>query len=96
MGAMFATSSDGVHIAYEIHGTGPVLLLLHGFSNDRRLWTHHGWIAHLQSAFTVITMDMRGCGASDAPLAPDAYQVEQHLADVNAVADACHVNQFRL
>ena len=96
MGARFATSSDGIRIAYEVHGTGPVLLLLHGFSNDRSLWAKHGWIAYLQSAFTVITMDMRGCGDSDAPLASDAYQVEQHLADVNAVADACHVNQFRL
>src|SRR5437016_424051 len=93
---MFATSSDGVRIAYEVHGTGPALLLLHGFSNDRRLRTKHGWIARLQPAFTVITMDMRGCGDSDAPLAPDAYQVDQHLADVYAVADACHVDRFRL
>ena len=96
MGAMFATSSDGVRIAYEVHGTGPALLLLHGFSNDRRLWTKHGWIVHLQPAFTVITMDRRGCGDSDAPLAPNAYQVEQHLADVSAVADACHVDRLRL
>jgi len=96
VGAMFATSSDGVRIAYEVHGTGPALLLLHGFSNDRRLWTKHGWIVHLQPAFTVITMDRRGCGDSDAPLAPNAYQVEQHLADVSAVADACHVDRLRL
>jgi pimeloyl-ACP methyl ester carboxylesterase len=96
LGAMFATSSDGSRIAYEVHGTGPALLLLHGFSNDRRLWTKHGWIAHLQSAFTVITMDIRGCGDSDAPLAPKAYQVEQHLADVSAVVEACHMDQFRL
>ena len=96
MDAMFATSTDGVRIAYEVHGTGPALLLLHGFSNDRRLWTKHRWIVHLQPTFTVITMDMRGCGDSDAPLIPNAYQVEQHLADVDAVADACHVDQFRL
>ena len=75
MGTIFGTSSDGVRLAYEVHGIGPALLLLHGFSNDRSLWTKHGWIAHLQRAFTVITMDMRGCGDSDAPLAPDAYQV---------------------
>ena len=55
-------------IAYEVHGTGPALLLLHGFSHDRCLWSKHGWIAHLQPAFTVLTMDMRGCGASDAHL----------------------------
>ena len=93
---MFATSSDGARIAYEVHGTGPVLLLLHGFSNDRSLWTKHRWIEHLQPAFTVITMDMRGCGDSDAPLAPNAYQVEQHLTDVSVVADACHVDQVSL
>jgi pimeloyl-ACP methyl ester carboxylesterase len=96
VGTLFATSSDGVRIAYEVHGTGPVLVLLHGFSNDRHLWTKHGWIAYLQPTFTVITMDMRGCGDSDAPLAPNAYQVAQHLADVSAVADACHVDRFRL
>lgn len=96
MGATFATSSDRVRIADGVHGTGPVLLLLHGCSNDRSLWTKHGWIVHLQPAFTVITMDMRGCGDSDAPLAPNAYQVEQHLAAVYAVADACQMDQFRL
>ena len=96
MGTMFAISSDDVRIAYEAHGTGPSLLLLHGFSNDRSLWTKHRWIEYLQPMFTVITMDMRGCGESDAPLAPNAYQMAQHLADVHAVADACHVNRFRL
>jgi pimeloyl-ACP methyl ester carboxylesterase len=96
VGAMIATSSDGVRIAYEVHGTGPALLLLHGFSNNRRLWTKHRWIEYLQPVFTVITMDMRGCGDSDAPLTPNAYQMEQHLADVHAVTDACHVAQFRL
>jgi pimeloyl-ACP methyl ester carboxylesterase len=94
VGARFATSSDGVRIAYEVHGTGPVLLLLHGFSNDRSLWAKHGWIAHLQPAFTVITMAMRGCGDSDAPLTPNAYQVGPHLADVSAVADACSAERF--
>ena len=52
--------------------TGPVLLLLPGFSNDRRLSTKHGWIMHLQPAFTVIIMDMRGCVDRDAPPAPNA------------------------
>ena len=65
---MFATSNDGVRIAYEVYGTGPALLLLHGFSNDRSLWTKHRWIQYLKPMFTVITMDMRGCGESDAPL----------------------------
>jgi pimeloyl-ACP methyl ester carboxylesterase len=96
VGARFVTSSDGVRIAYEVDGTGPALVLLHGFSNDRRLWIKHRWSVHLQATFTVITMDMRGCGDSDAPLDPNAYQVEQHLADVSAVADACHVDRFRL
>jgi pimeloyl-ACP methyl ester carboxylesterase len=41
-------------------------------------------------------MDMRGCGESDAPLVPNAYQLEQHLADVCAVADACTAERFGL
>ena len=35
--------------------------------HDRSLWAKHGRIAHLQPAFTVITMDMRGWATAMLP-----------------------------
>jgi pimeloyl-ACP methyl ester carboxylesterase len=37
---------DGVKIHYEIHGSGPTLLLSHGYSSTARMWD--GQIAALK------------------------------------------------
>ena len=91
----FAFSRDGFRIAYSTCGAGPPLLLLHGFGGDRSLWRTHGWLERLQPDFTVITMDLRGCGQSTASSKPEDYVVGHHLADVDAVLHACGVAQFR-
>ncbi|MFB0537713.1 MAG: alpha/beta fold hydrolase [Anaerolineae bacterium] len=96
MNTNFVTSSDRFQIAYDVHGSGPALLLLHGFSNDRTIWSAHEWIDRLQQQFTVITMDLRGCGESTGVTNPAAYAVEHHLADLHAVTDACGFDQFRV
>src|SRR4029453_1400756 len=61
------------------------ILLLHGFSNDQTIWSRTGWITRLQSECTVITLDLRGCGASDNPEAFPPYSVQAHIADVEVV-----------
>lgn len=93
----FVSSTDGLRIAYEAtDGPGPVLLLFHGFSNDRRMWHEAGLVARLGAHFRVVTVDLRGCGESDAPPDPARYGVESHLADVAAVADAVGTERFLL
>ncbi len=92
----FAVSPDGLRIAYSACGAGPPLLLLHGFSGDRSLWKMHGWLHRLPPDFTVITMDLRGCGQSAASCNSGDYTVEHHLADVDAVLDAIGVDQVQL
>lgn len=96
MDARSVTSADGFQIAYEVDGAGPPLLLLHGFSNGRTLWSRYGWVDRLRAEFTVVTMDLRGCGQSSARAEPADYGVERHLADVDAVLEACEVDQLRL
>ena len=49
---------DGVKIHYEIHGSGPTLLLSHGYSSTARMWD--GQIAALKDRYQVIVWDMRG------------------------------------
>ncbi|MBL7183043.1 MAG: alpha/beta hydrolase [Anaerolineae bacterium] len=96
MDTKFVTSNNGFHVAYDVHGSGSALLLLHGFSNDRTMWSTHGWIDRLQSQFTVITMDFRGCGVSIGSTNPADYAIEHHLADLHAVMDVCGVDRFRV
>ncbi len=91
---MFVTSPDNVRIAYDIQGTGPALLLLAGFQTKRQIWHEIGYVEQLSREFTVITMDRRGIGESDMPTTPDMYTVEKMLADLDAVLNACNVEQF--
>jgi len=53
------------HIAHEVEGSGPPVLLLHGFPQTRAMW--HAIAPVLARDFTVVTADLRGYGASAAP-----------------------------
>ncbi|MGE0623197.1 MAG: alpha/beta fold hydrolase [Pseudomonadales bacterium] len=87
---MNAFSSDGCRSVYDVTGRGPPVLLLHGFSQDRRLWSHFGWVETLnRRGFLVINMDLRGCGESDRPTQSARYSAPSHIADVEAVLAAC-------
>ena len=58
-------SFDGTRIAYTVQGTGPAVLLLHGFAADHVLnWVRPGVIDALTAAGSrVIATDGRGHGA---------------------------------
>ena len=64
------TAIDGFRLAYERTGSGPAVLLLHGWPGDR---TDYRAVAPLVSAAAdVIVPDLRGFGESDKHLAdPD-------------------------
>lgn len=91
-----ATSTDGVKIAYEVTGSGPALLLVHGGGQTRRSWHQIGYVDRLAKQFTVIAMDLRGSGDSDRPIRAEAYALDQQLADLLAVADAAGAKQFHV
>lgn len=92
----YATSADGVRIAYEVAGSGPPLILLHGGGQSHKVWIDAGYVAALSKHFTVITPDARGHGDSDKPGRPADYAVERLIGDVLAVADACGAQTFDL
>jgi haloacetate dehalogenase len=58
-------SIDGADISYIRGGSGPPLLLLHGFPQNKAMWRHVG--AHLATDFTVVCADLRGYGDSAKP-----------------------------
>ncbi|MGH8981504.1 MAG: alpha/beta fold hydrolase [Acidimicrobiales bacterium] len=79
--------NDGVGIAYDVHGEGRPVVLLHGFPDSGRLWRHQV-PALVDAGFRVIVPDLRGYGGSDKPAAVDRYRIVELVADVCAVLDA--------
>ncbi|MGY8665895.1 alpha/beta fold hydrolase [Bradyrhizobium sp. UFLA05-109] len=77
---------DGVAIHYEVHGSGPPLLLTHGYSSTSAMW--HGQIDALARHTTLVLWDMRGHGQSDYPDDPNAYSEALTVGDMAAILDA--------
>ena len=57
--------SGGVAIAYWTAGSGPPLLLIHGYPQTHVMW--HQQVAALSEHFTVVAPDLRGYGDSAKP-----------------------------
>src|SRR5437764_660410 len=76
---------DGVNIHYEIFGSGPPLLLTHGYSSTSAMW--QGQIAALSKHHSLILWDMRGHGQSDYPEDPAAYSERLTVGDMAALLD---------
>jgi pimeloyl-ACP methyl ester carboxylesterase len=75
----------GVKIHYEVHGSGPPLILTHGYSSTSEMW--RGQIEALSKHHKLVLWDMRGHGQSDYPLDPNAYSETLTVADIAALLD---------
>jgi pimeloyl-ACP methyl ester carboxylesterase len=86
----FVKAADGVRIAYETVGSGPSVVLVHGFAASRvQNWKAPGWYETLTGAgYRVVAMDCRGHGESDKPHDPAAYDHTILAEDVVAVMEA--------
>ena len=58
---------DGGRIHYEVAGSGPVVVLVHGGFGDRRMW--EAQFRELAKRYRVVRYDHRGFGKSSAPTA---------------------------
>jgi pimeloyl-ACP methyl ester carboxylesterase len=83
--AMPKLNRDGVNIHYEVHGSGPPLLLTHGYSSTSAMW--QGQIAALSKHHKLILWDMRGHGQSDYPVDAAAYSEALTVGDMAALLD---------
>jgi pimeloyl-ACP methyl ester carboxylesterase len=77
---------NGVKIYYEVHGSGPALLLTHGYSSTSAMW--QGQIEALSRHHQLVLWDMRGHGQSDYPDDDAAYSEALTVADMAALLDA--------
>lgn len=83
----FADVGTGVRLHYVEAGSGPLVVLLHGFPEFWWSWRHQ--IPALADAgFRVVAVDMRGYGQSDAPPSWRDYRMELLAADVAGLIEA--------
>ncbi len=77
---------DGVTVAYEDVGSGPLVVLTHGFTVTLRMWDPT--VAALVAAgYRVVTWDVRGHGATGGPADDAAYTIDHVVADLAALLD---------
>ncbi|ACV11099.1 alpha/beta hydrolase fold protein [Halorhabdus utahensis DSM 12940] len=77
------TSADGTRIAYDRHGEGSPLILLHGTSADRH--SFRPLIPRLADEHTLIVPDRRGRGDSEDG---SAYSLDREVEDLRALVGA--------
>jgi pimeloyl-ACP methyl ester carboxylesterase len=77
---------DGVDIHYEVYGSGPPLILTHGYSSTSAMW--QGQIEALSKHHRLVLWDMRGHGLSDYPDDPESYSEALTVGDIAALLDA--------
>lgn len=83
--------NDGVRLHYEIEGSGPPLVLLHGTATSSALWRQLGYVDALARDYQLVLMDMRGHGRSDKPHAEEMYALTFFVDDVVTVLDALEI-----
>jgi 3-oxoadipate enol-lactonase len=84
------TYTNGVVTFYEDSGEGPVVVLIHGYGGDLRLWDAQA-PALVDAGFRVIRYDARGHGRS--MIAPDGYTYENYAADLSDLLDRLNVER---
>jgi 2-succinyl-6-hydroxy-2,4-cyclohexadiene-1-carboxylate synthase len=82
---------NGIGLNVEVAGTGPPLLLLHGFTGRAATWARH--LPELSGRATTIAVDLIGHGASDAPADPARYTMSHCIADLLAVLDRLEIGR---
>lgn len=94
----FCTTSDGVRLAYAVHGNGPPVVkagnwltnLEHDWQSP--VWRH--WLEALADGFTVLRYDERGGGLSDREVGDVSF--DRWVDDLAAVVDAAGFERFAL
>jgi pimeloyl-ACP methyl ester carboxylesterase len=82
-----AAGQDGaVPIHHETSGSGPVVLLTHGFGASSHMFAKT--VADLAADHTAVVWDQLGHGRSDSPSDPAAYSVAASLDAMLAILDA--------
>jgi len=78
---------EGIHLYYEIHGSGYPLLLVRGLGSNADHW--YGQVPAFSAHYQTIVFDNRGIGRSDKPDMP--YTIAMMAEDTVGLLDALQI-----
>jgi haloacetate dehalogenase len=84
--------ANGIRQYYQMAGSGPPVILLHGFPETSYAWRHQ--IPELSRHYTVIAPDLRGYGATDKPAT--GYDKRSMARDLVELLSALGVGRIAL
>src|SRR5215468_10012669 len=84
--------TNGTKLYVRVGGTGPAVILLHGFADTGDMWAPIA--AKLVKDHTVIVPDLRGMGLSEHP--DTGYTKKNQARDIAGVLDALKVSSTAL
>ena len=79
--------TNGIRMHLTEQGTGPLVVLCHGFPESWYSWRHQ-LPALAEAGFHAVAPDMRGYGATDRPEAIDQYTLFHLVGDMVGLLDA--------
>ena len=85
---------DGLRLHAAVHGTGPPVVLLHGFTGAGDTWD--ALRVALGHTRTVVAVDLPGHGRSTAPVHPARYRLARFADDLRRVLDALAIDRTAL
>src|SRR6478752_8943357 len=87
-------TDDGVALEVVEQGTGPALVLVHGFGGAKEDFSDQ--IDDLARDHRVITLDLCGHGESDGPEDAGRYSLDRFAADLTNVLDGLGIDSCRM
>lgn len=85
----YVEASDGTRLHYEESGSGPPLVLIHGWTFSGRFFDRN--VPTLAENARVITMDLRGHGDSDKP--EHGYRIGRLAKDLHDLLEALDLHE---
>ena len=76
-----------LHYKDENSRQARTIVFVNSLGTDLRIWDEV--VARFRNEFRILRYDLRGHGLSDAPPAP--YSIDDHVADLAALLDACGI-----
>lgn len=80
---------NGVRLRYRMGGSGPAVILLHGYAETGHMW--RPLMKELAASHTVIVPDLRGAGGSEKPSA--GYDKKTMAVDIHELAKSLGVTR---
>ena len=85
---------NGIRLHVVIEGSGPDVILLHGFPDSLQVWRNQ-IPALVQAGYRVIGPDLRGCGETDAPVEKTNYVIKTLIKDITGMMDHLGIKNAR-